>query len=133
MHLTDPTTFGNEMDTIRSKRLKASITETTADFEALPKSEANNKKCRGKIAMLNRLMKLWIPIARTLFLNGVILPNGEIARGRSMNDALFSGWAPIFAEKLIDAELAKIVSERFCSAFDFNLMLEIDLQSFIDF
>jgi hypothetical protein len=111
--LRNPTTFSKKMDDIKLARLQKIQAEVEIEFANLPDTLANRKKKHSKIKTLRRLSKLWIPLGRTLKLNGVRLSTGAISRGDSMDDVLFSDWQPTFAHFDIDEGKANSFLELF--------------------
>ena len=107
--------------------------ELNEEFNHLPETPQTSVKLRGKVAALTRLIKLWVPIGKVLYLSGVPLPSGDTVRGRAKDDALFEGWAPTFAQHDTNDNKARRVCERFCSTFDWSLMTPVCIQSFLSF
>ena len=74
---------------------------------------------------------MWVNFSRTIFLAGVFLENGSVVRGSKTNDALFKGWAPTFSEATIDEELAEQTTSKYLSAYNWDLLGDISVSSFL--
>ena len=125
--------FAEELDKNHSGILERNIRDVEQEFSSLPDTVQNSSKKKGRIEGLRRLINFFISIGRTLALSGVCLPDGVIARGCSMEDALSDGWDPTFMEKDINSEKTTKIVQRFLSKMEWDLASVIDLDAFLSF
>jgi hypothetical protein len=132
VELVDEAKFSENMDKIKTEHIEKSRKQVEDEFRDLPNNKSNKKKKASRIQSLNRFSKMWIPINRALILSGV-QSSGGILRGTQKDDALIEGWKPTFSKKDTDHEKTDNFLSTHAVPFDWQLVPNIDLLSFVNF